>query len=228
VTITFLGHSGFAVDTGRHVLLFDYAPRRRREEADALLKDVLQGRSPLVFVSHVHADHFTQDIYDLEGARFFVGEGVPAQKQAAVLRGGDVLETPEQTIRTYPSTDEGVAFLVEIDGFRIFHAGDLNWWHWPGEPDPWNPDMAQLFRAYTAPLLQEPIDLAFLCADPRQHEGWLLGFDHLMRNGKIARAVPMHFWNQSSAPQKVCSAPEAAPYRSRIIPLARLGDTAEI
>lgn len=31
------------------------------------------------------------------------------------------------------STDEGVAFLVTAEGRTVFHAGDLNWWHWEGE-----------------------------------------------------------------------------------------------
>ena len=33
-------------------------------------------------------------------------------------------------IRTLRSTDEGVAYLVSYRGKRIYHAGDLNWWHW--------------------------------------------------------------------------------------------------
>ena len=38
-------------------------------------------------------------------------------------------------IRTLRSTDEGVAFVVHYAGKTIYHAGDLNWWHWEGEPD---------------------------------------------------------------------------------------------
>ena len=32
------------------------------------------------------------------------------------------------------STDEGVAFIVREKDGTIYHAGDLNWWHWEGEP----------------------------------------------------------------------------------------------
>ena len=226
--VTFLSHSGFAVDTGNHVLLFDYCPRRLKAKADAILQNLLAGRAPLVFVSHVHGDHFAQDIYELENARFFVGEGVPAEQNAVVLKGGERFTDGKLTVQAYPSTDEGVAFLVTVDGFRIYHAGDLNWWYWPEEPDPWNPDMKQAFLHCTEPLLAEPIDLAFLCTDPRQREGWLLGFDYLMRNGKIRTAIPMHFWNQKSAPQKVFDAEETAPYRDRLVLLSALGDHAEV
>ena len=33
-------------------------------------------------------------------------------------------------IETLKSTDEGVAYIVHSDGITIYHAGDLNWWHW--------------------------------------------------------------------------------------------------
>ena len=35
-------------------------------------------------------------------------------------------------IRTLKSTDLGVAFMVETEGRRIYHAGDLNRWQWEG------------------------------------------------------------------------------------------------
>ena len=42
--ITFLGQSGFAVDTGAQLLLFDYAPRRRRKLTETLLREMLENR----------------------------------------------------------------------------------------------------------------------------------------------------------------------------------------
>ena len=33
-------------------------------------------------------------------------------------------------VKAYGSTDIGISFLVKVDGLTIFHAGDLNWWHW--------------------------------------------------------------------------------------------------
>lgn len=226
--ITFLGHSGFAVDTGRHILLFDYCPRRMKRITDPILDTLLDGQAPLFFVSHAHGDHYDPDIYNRKDARFWVGEGIPPQNNAVVMAGGDTFRDDTLTVTAYPSTDEGVAFLVEIDGLRIFHAGDLNWWYWPEEPDPWNPDMERTFKAYTNSLQDIPIDLAFLCADPRQREGWLLGFDYFMRNGTIRNAVPMHFWNQKSVPQKVYGSETSEPYRDRLILLSEIGAQATL
>lgn len=224
--ITFLGQSGFAVDTGRFLLLFDYAPRRQKALTDPILARLIRDRRLLVFVSHAHADHFDEAVWTLPAEGWFVGEGVPPRKEAAALVGGEVLNFPDFTVKTWRSTDEGVAFLVQADGRSIYHAGDLNWWHWSGEPDPWNPDMAKAFLTQAEQIAREPIDLAFLTADPRQHEAWLWGFDYLMRHGRIARAVPMHFWNQAAAPEKVALADCTAPYRERILTgLCRCGDS---
>ena len=38
-------------------------------------------------------------------------------------------------IKTLESSDIGVAFLIEIEGKVIYHAGDLNWWHWDGDTE---------------------------------------------------------------------------------------------
>ena len=46
---------------------------------------------------------------------------------------------PTCSILSLKSTDEGAAFAIrETDGTSIYHAGDLNWWHWEGEPLAWN------------------------------------------------------------------------------------------
>ena len=36
------------------------------------------------------------------------------------------------------STDEGVAFLVKCGEKTVYHAGDLNWWHWEEESATYN------------------------------------------------------------------------------------------
>lgn len=229
MTVTFLGHCGFAVDTGSHLLIFDYCPRRLKSQAETLLSGLIRSRESFFFVSHRHLDHYCGDIYDFPAARRFLGEGVPVREGDLSFRGGEGWSDGVLSVEAFPSTDEGVAFLVRVDGLTLYHAGDLNWWYWPGEPDPWNPNMEQAFRLQADRLAEIPIDLAFLDADPRQREGWLYGFDYLMRRGKIRCAVPMHFWNQKSAPGKVLRAGCTAPYRERILAsLCACGDRAEV
>ena len=45
----------------------------------------------------------------------------------------DTLESDNLTVTMFGSTDEGGSFLVDTGVHRIFHAGDLNWWHWSGD-----------------------------------------------------------------------------------------------
>ena len=50
------------------------------------------------------------------------------------------------TVSTLKSTDEGVAFLVKTEGKTIYHAGDLHWWDWPGEPEEDNKMMERQYK----------------------------------------------------------------------------------
>ena len=91
------------------------------------------------FVSHWHEDHFNRSIGQFGGAQYIVNEDVrlkdiPADRFHA-MKLYETLPLGDTTVTQYGSTDEGGSFLVETDGLKIFHAGDLNWWHWLGDTD---------------------------------------------------------------------------------------------
>ncbi len=65
-------------------------------------------------------------------------------------------------IRTLRSTDEGVAFLVEYDGRILYHAGDLNWWHWEEESKAYNTMMRRNYQHEINKLHGVRIDVAFV------------------------------------------------------------------
>ena len=179
IQVTFLDHSGFLVELPSVTLLFDWW----KGELPVLRQD----KSLLVFSSHWHEDHFTPAIFNLDATVYILGDmsprwlrrkGIPEEKIAqSISLGGNETASPLPgiSVETLPSTDEGVAFLVSADGMTIFHAGDLNWWHWEGEPDPWNPDMAKHFQAFCEPLRGRSIDLAMLPLDPRLKEDGFRG-----------------------------------------------------
>ena len=146
--VTFLDHSGFLVELPGLTLLFDWW----QGDLPPLPSDPL-----LVFASHRHPDHFNPRIFALDDGqrdvRFLLGKGIHltdrnrkkwglSEKAAAdcrVLSGGESASPlPGVTVEALPSTDEGVAFLVTAEGRTVFHAGDLNWWHWEGEDPVWN------------------------------------------------------------------------------------------
>ena len=106
-----------------------------------------------------------------------------------------------------------MAWFVTAEGKFIFHAGDLNWWHWEGEDKAWNANMAADFKRYTEPLRGRCADLALLPLDPRlgvPYAYWgLLRFLELM---DVRRLLPMHQWEQPEITDEFLRAyPQYAP-----------------
>ena len=198
MTVTFLDHSGFLVELPSVTLLFDWWK--------GALPALRTSHPLIVFVSHWHEDHFNPAIFSLHADAYILGNmdatwlskkgaSPDALKRCRFLNGGETcLPLPGITVETLTSTDEGVAFLVTADGKTVFHAGDLNWWHWEGEPDPWNPNMARDFKTFTEPLRGRPIDLALLPLDPRLDTNGFLGPKHFLEIADIRHFVPMHQW----------------------------------
>lgn len=97
-------------------------------------------------------------------------------------------------IQTLKSTDAGVAFLVECEGRIIYHAGDLNWWHWEGEPDAYNEHMKTAYLKEIEKLKDTPIDVAFVPVDPRLGEQYYYGIDGFAKRVDAKALIPMHCW----------------------------------
>ena len=192
--VTFLAHSGFLLELKRVNLLFDYIGGELPP---------LNDRPLLVFASHCHGDHFSESIFSLadgsRDVRFILGFDIPHQgREDCAYVGADEMLSPLPgvLVETLASTDEGVAFLLTVGEETIFHAGDLNWWHWEGEPDPWNPKMAEDFQRICAALEGRFISLAMLPLDPRQGTDGYRGAKHFLETASIARFLPMHQWEK--------------------------------
>lgn len=202
--ITFLAHDGFFIELDTVCLLFDWW-----KEALPPLPD----KPLLVFVSHRHEDHFKPDIFRLAAAhpniRFLLGSDfrltaknlekwhISPETAAQCRRCGkhevfDIL--PNVTVETFPSTDEGVAWLVTAEGRALFHAGDLNWWHWAEESHQWNRNMEANFKHYTEPLRGRRADVAMLPLDPRLGQDGFRGPRYFLELMDVGRFLPMHQW----------------------------------
>lgn len=228
--VTFLDHSGFWVELPSVTLLFDW------------WKGTLPPRRPgvplLVFASHWHEDHFSPAIFSLNADAYLLGgmdrpwlarKGAfpEALARCVTLKGNEVCQPfSGVTVETLPSTDEGVAFLVTADGQTIFHAGDLNWWHWEGEPDPWNPNMERDFKAFTQPLSGRRIDLAMLPLDPRLKEDGFRGPRHFLELADIRRCIPMHQWGDFAFTERFLA--RYPQFTDRVLPVRELGQVFEL
>ena len=222
--VTFLAHSGFLIELDTMLLLFDWWT--------GTLPPLPKDKPLVVFASHDHDDHFSPQIFDLDdGSRsvyYVLGSDIPREKAGAkncLFLGGGENAAPLAgiTVEALPSTDQGVAFLVTAEGRTIYHAGDLNWWHWEGEDPAWNLRMEEDFKAYSAPLLERSIDLAMIPMDPRQEEDGFRTAAWLLPKGCIRRCLPMHQWENFDFTKAFLSKyPELS---AQIVPVTRLGET---
>ncbi len=204
--ITYLYHSGFAIRTDSNLLIFDYY----KDPAKSLAKLMKEDITTWVFASHSHDDHFNPNIYhwknDVEG--YFFSEDIRGAKDGSVQAGTvfmkpyDTFKNTSLKVTTYGSTDEGVSFLVEVDGWRLFHAGDLNWWHWKGDT-PENLQLAEAsFKKEINLLAGEKIDVAFFPVDSRLEEYRAIGAEEFCRVVDVRQLVTMHSCGQLWTPQE--------------------------
>ena len=196
IAVEYLGGSGFLVSIGETCFLFDaseHGPDRRilpsRETLAAFKKRY-------VFISHHHDDHFSETVYSLcgEEAVYVVGFDIPQPHRGVRMKPGEERGFGPVSVRAFGSTDEGVSFLVDYAGVRIFHAGDLNLWHWRDESSINEIEAAErAFYDCVAPIPQQSIDLAFFPVDPRQGSMYDAGAGYFVMTVKPRIMIPMHF-----------------------------------
>ena len=142
MNMTYLHHSGFQIETKHSVLLFDYYTQ------NGMFDRVNEGDFPhkkfYIFVSHGHGDHYDPAILRwADRAHYILSDDVELPKdfkgEVTWVKPHQKLTVDDLEIETLASNDQGVAFVVKVAGKRtVFHAGDLNWWHWNGESEEFN------------------------------------------------------------------------------------------
>ncbi|WP_242832415.1 MBL fold metallo-hydrolase [Desulfosporosinus orientis] len=219
--IKFLYHSGFCVETRKNLLLFDYY----QGEAEGLVKST--PKQVVIFCSHSHPDHFNPVILDWQKDRpdihyIFSRDIRPGQRVENLhyLVPDETIETAGLKIKAFNSTDIGVAFWVEDEGTRIFHAGDLNWWYWIDTPE----EMAKAEREFKEEIeiiKSEDIDIAFFPVDPRLEKNYSAGAEYFIEKVGPKVFIPMHFADSPEITDEFRNAMKGCP--SRIIILNQKG-----
>jgi len=213
--ITHLFHSGYAVETAEHFLVFDYyqpSPRKNSGIAEGIITDdyLKTKKNILVFVSHNHADHFDPAILkwgkNNPAITYILSSDVLAitnQLKHHALSPYEEINVNQVTIKTFGSTDQGISFLLKVDGLTIFHAGDLNWWHWTGESLDEQASAASAFKTEIDKIVAQAIDIdiAFFPIDRRMEEFYSLGAEYFADKLKPKLLVPMHFGNDFAVTQ---------------------------
>ena len=219
IRLTYIFHSGFVVETAAGILVFDYW----LDLANVLPKCLSRrgGRHVYVFASHFHKDHFTKDIF---GWKQSLGSDVTyilskdilkhsrADKGEAdvwLAKGGTWADENIQVTAT-GSNDSGVSWIVETEGKRIFHAGDLcNWYARflaDGNKDrqPYSEELGEdidpvaeekrfLGELKDIQKIAKGFDLVMFPVDGRIGNGYTLGARQFIERFQVGMFVPMHF-----------------------------------
>lgn len=200
MNVTYIAHSGFAVETEHQVLLFDYAQGE--------LPKLSPEKPWYVFASHVHGDHFSEEIFRLaqkqERIYSILSSDIPEEKVEDRRKNHVIFMAPWEKImvdgmwvETLKSTDEGVAFVVTLeDGTAIYHAGDLNDWFWEGEDASWNRKMEECYDKVLEKIRGRHFHIAFVPVDPRLGSRACDGAVHLLQRVTADVLFPMHCWEQ--------------------------------
>lgn len=239
--VTYLEHSGFVIEDGKRVYVFDYW----KDPAGVVDTLVEQGYELHVFISHIHHDHYVKSIFkylpyihsvwyhedvpalrdahqqvqeivgtkqDGEKANLLLerinkdypsaGQTIATEslteeivQQVFSLRSmavGETLEGEGLTVTMFGSTDEGGSFLVDTGTHRIFHAGDLNWWHWSGDTPENIAEAKALKEKEFAPLTGLSVDIMMFPVDARLEVAREWGALEVLDMMNTKLFIPMH------------------------------------
>lgn len=211
--LTYIHHSCFAYNAPRFVIVYDYW----KDPNDILLpildEAAEQSKDVYFIISHFHEDHFNADIpqwchdnpswhllasYDTVRRRH-----IDKELPLAVLRPGDIVDTPFFRLHAYRSTDVGVSTVTQLfDGTTLYHAGDNNNWYF-AEPNLFYADrvkisldqMDKLFLSILHDIRKDfpYLDHAMFPVDHRVEQEMLRGLFQLLETFRVGRVHPMHF-----------------------------------
>ena len=191
------------------------------DPADCLPEILSKGKSVYVLVSHFHEDHFSREIfswrkcYPHTSFTYILSKDITRhhrchKEEADVLmvKGSSWCDKNIKVVAT-GSNDNGVSWIVEVEGKRIFHAGDLNNWYarfltddyeggtiWSmefGEIDPQKDEKLYLGELKDIRKKADSFDVVLFPVDGRIGNGYTRGARQFIEQFQIGLFVPMHF-----------------------------------
>lgn len=204
--ITYVYHSGFILKGRNFAVLLDYF---RDTPENCVCKHFLKFPGKLyILASHVHPDHFNPEILTWKSTRpdiqYILSDDIRKKIRRDIpelifLKKGETWEDETIKIRAFGSTDVGISFLINAEDMTIFHAGDLNNWHWDEESTPeeiqkaeteWHQELDNIAHNISN------IDIAMFPIDPRLGKNYMRGACEFISQIKVRNFIPMHCWEQ--------------------------------
>lgn len=205
--LIYVYHSCYVLEFDDFSVVVDYYKDSGESPLKGYVHDVLLCGDKRLYVlsSHFHPDHFNPDVLQWKLIRrdvtYVLSDDILLHHKAEqgdgfFLTKGEVFEDDKLSIRAFGSTDAGISFLIKAAGQLIFHAGDLNNWHWMDESTPQESQEAEAYYLRElADLTREvqQIDLALFPLDPRLGEHYLRGAQQFVDALEVNTMAPMHF-----------------------------------
>lgn len=210
--LTYIYHSGYAIEGEQCTFIIDYFRDTDNEFVHRSLPS-FPGKL-YILSSHWHPDHFRRKVLEWKeirpDAEYIFSKDILKKKlasadEATFLVKGDVWQDNQVCIRAFGSTDVGISFLIEAEGKKIFHAGDLNNWHWDEESTPAEIRSAErhfLKELKTLAETTDQVDLAMFPVDCRLGKNYMLGPRQFVDTIRTSFFAPMHFdqtYNEANA-----------------------------
>lgn len=234
--VTYLFHSGFTIETDTDYIVIDYfkdncIKQKMRDCGQLCPNSIPKNKRVTFFVTHAHYDHFDRGIFQLsEKAHYLLSDDVRINETPNIK-----VCAPYQSfqfngieVETFGSTDEGLSYLLTIDGKKIFHAGDLNWWHWEGESDEERESARIRFESEIAKLRGQKIDIAFFPVDPRLEHAFYFGGKYFIEQLHPKVFIPMHFQDSYAITTKFQSMMQSIQSDTIVYNINKRGEVIEI
>ncbi|MDO4158848.1 MAG: MBL fold metallo-hydrolase [Prevotellaceae bacterium] len=203
MNLTYIFHSCFMLETNQCIIVFDYW-----KDPEGVISKCLSTTNKRVYflASHFHPDHYNSEILQMDvpnGEKIVIlSHDIVKHKRArkedadVFLRRGETYKDDYIQIKAYGSTDVGVSFMLDIEGKEVFHAGDLNNWHWEHESTPQEiKKMEGDFKAILRDIRAEhpSVFLVMFPIDPRLKIDFGRGARQWLETIHTTYIAPMHF-----------------------------------
>ncbi len=214
--LTYIYHSGFAIESDRCNIIIDFFKDSESVKKGIVHDKLLKSDKKLYVLStHSHIDHFNKDILKWKDdkrdiqyifSKEILDNGSANIEDAFFLGKLDTFEDELIEVRAFGSTDIGSSFVIRCDGKTIFHAGDLNNWHWDEESTKEEIEEAERNYLNELNLLSEHFsyfDLVMFPVDIRLGKNYMKGALQFIDKIKVGIFVPMHFGKNYESANKL-------------------------
>lgn len=234
--LVYIYHSGFAIEADGFSILIDYYRDTVKTPGQGFVHEkLLRHPGPLyILATHFHPDHFNPEILrwktEKPDIHYIFSKDILKHRRAQAddalyLKKGETYRDERLSIQAFGSTDVGVSFLIRAGSKTIFHAGDLNNWHWQDESTAEEAQTAEknYLRELDALAADtDRMDLAMFPVDPRMGTDFMRGARQFVDRIRTEVFVPMHFWERPA--EVVAFGPYAQMHGSRYVLISVPGE----